>query len=263
MAYSQTNSDYWQPGARPGQQDFYNNPEMEYSAMQSQKLDFQNFNDENSTYYNNTTSKSYMEPYQQSQYPEMFTPMASDFNQDQDEDEPPLLEELEIYPDRIMEKTLAVLNPFRTHSLADDAEFLCKQTDLAGPITFCLVLACCLFISGSKAHFGYIYGLSVTSCLLMYALLTLMTAAADCFTLASVASILGYCLLPIVGLSVIGIFVSLHSSIGIIIAICAVLWSSLSASRLFVAMSGDAEQRPLIAYPCALVSGVFALLIIF
>lgn len=201
------------------------------------------------------------------QFPNMLTPDFSQLNnannQDTEFDEPPLLEELEIYPDRIMEKTLAVLNPFRNYSLADDADFLSKESDLAGPIAFCLALAICLFISGNKAPFGYIYGLSILSCLFMYFLLNLMTTNATIFTFTTVASILGYCLLPIVGLSLIGIFIPLFGAIGILIALMTVFWSSLSASRLFVAMSNDKEQRPLIAYPCALVFGVFALLVLF
>lgn len=211
-------------------------------------------------------SKAFM--YESNSNPQLFTPMPQDFvdpakGDNEEFDEPPLLEELEIYPDRIMEKTLAVLNPFRGHGLADDAEFLTKDTDLAGPVAFCLILAVSLFLSGNRAPFGYIYGLSVISCLLMYSLLSLMTSTTGVFTLSSVASILGYCLLPVVALSVLGIFLSLHSSFGIALAFLAVIWSSLSASRLFVAMSGDGEQRPLIAYPCALVCGVFALLVIF
>lgn len=201
------------------------------------------------------------------QYPDILTPDFSQLNNPGDQgtefDEPPLLEELEIYPDRIMEKTLAVLNPFRSYSLADDADFLSKESDLAGPIAFCLALAVCLFISGNKAPFGYIYGLSVLSCLFMYILLNLMTTNTAIFTLSSVASILGYCLLPIVGFSIIGVFIPLYGIIGIALALMTVFWSSLSASRLFIAMSGDKEQRPLIAYPCALVFGVFALLVLF
>lgn len=180
-----------------------------------------------------------------------------------DLDEPPLLEELEIYPDRIIEKIFAVLNPFHKYSLVDDAEFLLKDTDLAGPFAFCIVLATCLFITSSKAHFGYIYGLSVMSCCMIYGLLTLMSPQDRLFSLSSVASILGYCLLPVVGLSILRILISFNCPLRIILSFIAIVWSSLASSRLFSAMSGDSEQQLLIAYPCALVYGVFVLLIIF
>lgn len=178
-------------------------------------------------------------------------------------DEPPLLDELEIYPDRILEKTLAVLNPFHGQSKADDANFLLRDTDIAGPIAFCLALAVCLFLSGNKAHFGYVYGLSVMSVILMYCLLSLMCHTEGVFTILSVASVLGYCMLPMVALAGIGMFITISGPIGMGMSAVAVIWSALSASRLFVTMSGDSEQRPLIAYPCALVNGVFALLVLF
>ncbi|KAK6626727.1 hypothetical protein RUM43_003458 [Polyplax serrata] len=166
------------------------------------------------------------------------------------EDEPPLLEELGIDPDRIMQKTLAVLNPFHKQGLVDDASFLTKDTDLAGPLVFCLALGATLVVSGGKANFGYIYGLVVTGCLLMYSLLSLMNTSGT-VTLTSVASILGYCLLPIVGLSVLSIFLTMTSLTGIALSILGVSWCSLSASRLFMAlMASDCSQRPLIAYPC-------------
>ncbi|PSN31480.1 CCR4-NOT transcription complex subunit 6-like-B [Blattella germanica] len=82
---------------------------------------------------------------------------------DFEEDEPPLLEELGIFPDRIMGKTLMVLNPFHQQNLGD-ANLLC-ETDLAGPAAFCVVLGMCLLLAGSKAQFGYVYGLVVISCL--------------------------------------------------------------------------------------------------
>lgn len=178
-------------------------------------------------------------------------------------DEPPLLEELEIYPDRILEKVLAVLNPLRGHSLADDAEYLTKESDLAGPIMFYLILAVGLFLAGKNAHFGYIYGISMISSILMYCLLSLMSSTNDTFTLSTVGSILGYCLIPIMALSLLGVFFRLSGPIGLILAVVAVIWSSISASRLFVAISGDKQQQPLIAYPCLLVYGVFILLVVF
>ncbi|XP_034828714.1 protein YIPF5 [Maniola hyperantus] len=231
----------------------------------SQTLDFQNFTADQQNF---SFDQGQSIPVNNNQYynPSLYTPAplpgdqpteASEF------DEPPLLDELEIYPDRILEKTLAVLNPFHGQSKADDANFLLRDTDIAGPIAFCLALAVCLFLSGNKAHFGYVYGLSVMSVILMYCLLSLMSHTEGVFTLLSVASVLGYCMLPMVVLACLGIFLSLEGTIGLSLSAAAVIWSALSASRLFVTMSGDFEQRPLIAYPCALVNGVFALLVLF
>lgn len=211
-------------------------------------------------------SQQYPDPNQQ-YYPNIFTPSPIPAELappgDSEFDEPPLLDELEIYPDRILKKTLAVLNPFHSQSVVDDASYLLRDTDIAGPIAFCLTLAIFLFLSGNKAHFGYVYGLSLLSVILMYFLLSLMSRADGVFTLLSVASVLGYCLLPMVALAGLGVLTSLEGPLGLSLAGLAVLWSTLSASRLFITMSGDAEQRPLIAYPCALVNGIFALIVVF
>ncbi|XP_053691553.1 protein YIPF7 [Sabethes cyaneus] len=179
-------------------------------------------------------------------------------------DEPPLLDELEIYPQRILEKSLAVLNPFHAQGLVDNPEYFFKETDLAGPIAFCLTLAACLFVTGSKAQFGYIYGLCVISVVVMYALITLMcNSSENNVTITAVASILGYSILPIVWLSILGIFFSLNTTFGIALAACAIFLSTMSCSRIFCIMTGDSHQRYLLAYPCALVYIIFTLLVLF
>lgn len=177
-------------------------------------------------------------------------------------DEPPLLDELEIYPERIMQKSIAILNPF--HYGDADNDDLISETDLAGPIIFCLIFGVCLFLSGSKVHFGYIYGLSVISVLGMYMLISLMCHRNDhTISLYSVASTLGYGILPIIWFTVIGIFLPLNSFFGFIMACGTVYLSTAGASRLFCLMIGNPEQRFLIAYPCALVYTVFTILAVF
>jgi hypothetical protein len=185
------------------------------------------------------------------------------------EDELPLLEELEIYPARILEKSMAVINPFnKKGGITDDAEYLFKENDLAGPLAFYLTLAFCLFLSDTRKDvFGYVYGLSSISVLLMYILLKLMCTTAsesqNYITITSVASILGYSILPLVWLSILGIIIPLNTKIGVIVASGAVFLCTSAASRIFCLMTGDPNQRFLIAYPCALVYVIFALLVLF
>ena len=57
------------------------------------------------------------------------------------DDEPPLLEELGINFDHIYKKTLAVLNPFTQ----TDPKII-NETDLAGPLCFCLALGATLLL---------------------------------------------------------------------------------------------------------------------
>ncbi|KAJ3100931.1 pre-mRNA-splicing factor cwc22 [Phlyctochytrium planicorne] len=108
-------------------------------------------------------------------------------------DEPPLLEELGVNFSHILTKALAVLNPLKPldKNIMDD-------TDLAGPLIFCFLFGGFLLFSG-KVHFGYIYGIAMLGWFSMYAILNLMNEqGVDGYRTASV---LGYCLLPMVLLS--------------------------------------------------------------
>ncbi|KAK7096707.1 protein YIPF5-like [Littorina saxatilis] len=171
------------------------------------------------------------------------------------EDEPPLMEELGINFDHITQKTLAVLNPLKPadHSIMQD-------TDLAGPLVFCLAFGASLLLTG-KLSFGYIYGIGLVGCVAMYCLLNLMSMTG--VSVGVCISVLGYCLLPMVFLSFSSVVLSLQGIAGIVLVCVAVAWCSISASKLFVSALAMDSQQPLVAYPCALVYGVFALLTVF
>ncbi|KAI8508820.1 protein YIPF5-like isoform X6 [Branchiostoma floridae x Branchiostoma belcheri] len=171
------------------------------------------------------------------------------------EDEPPLLEELGINFDHITQKTMTVLNPTKE----TDASIL-GDGDLAGPLVFCLMFGSCLLLGG-KVHFGYIYGIGGIGCVSLWCLLNMMSLTG--VSVWTVASILGYCLLPMVFLSGASIILSLQGVLGQILATLSVGWCSLSASKLFVSALAMHDQQLLVAYPCALLYGVFALLTIF
>lgn len=171
------------------------------------------------------------------------------------EDEPPLLEELGINFDHIYKKTLAVLNPF-----TDTDASIVNETDLTGPLCFCLALGATLLLGG-KVSFGYIYGISGLGVVAMYALLNIMSM--NGVTIGCVASIIGYCILPMVFLSASSIILSLKGIMGVVLSVFTVSWCSLSASKLFVCGLGMDSQQLLLAYPCALLYGVFALLTVF
>lgn len=97
-----------------------------------------------------------------------------------------------------------------------------------------------------------------------------------------VASVLGYCLLPMVGVGAISVtvnlecvaYVPLHKRLGLIITILSgtfgyllsalsIMWCTYSASGIFVAVLRMTDQRLLVAYPVGLLYGCFALLSIF
>ncbi|CAF1059001.1 unnamed protein product [Rotaria sordida] len=173
------------------------------------------------------------------------------------DEELPLLEELGINFDHIFKKTKSVLNPFST----PDASIL-DDVDLAGPLVFCLAFACSLLLLG-KIHFGYVYGIVALGTVGMYGLLNMMTSPDKPCSGLFVTSVLGYCLLPMVMLSFSSFLFNLNGLIGLIIASIFILWCSLSASKLFATSLAMIGQQILVAYPCALFYGIFALLTIF
>nr|XP_056711722.1 protein YIPF7 isoform X2 [Euleptes europaea] len=171
------------------------------------------------------------------------------------DEEPPLLEELGINFDHIWQKTLTVLNPMKP---ADGS--IMNETDLTGPMVFCLALGATLLMAG-KVHFGYVYGMSALGCITIQALLNLMSIASVSY--GCVASVLGYCLLPMVILSSYAVVFSLQGILGTLLALVIIGWCSLSASKIFTSALAMEGQQLLVAYPCALLYGLFALMTVF
>lgn len=171
------------------------------------------------------------------------------------EDEPPLLEELGINFDHIVQKTWSVL-----HLLKETDPLVVGDADMAGPLVFCFAFMASLLLGG-KVAFGYIYGLGLMGCLGMYLLLNLMSVSG--VGLSCVVSILGYCLLPMVLLSFSSIVFSLKGLVGMVSTGVAIGWCGLAAAKLFVGALGMHHQQLIVMYPCCLVYGVFALLTVF
>ncbi|GAA5909778.1 hypothetical protein JCM8208_005456 [Rhodotorula glutinis] len=169
------------------------------------------------------------------------------------EGEPTLLEELGINFDHILQKSLTVLNPLRSIDphIMDDA-------DLAGPLVFCFVFASFLLLSG-KPQFSYIYGVALIGSTAMYCLLNLMSESGiDAYRTASV---LGYCILPLVLLSMFSVVLSLDGMLGYILSSLSVLWCSYSASSIFSSVLHLSHQRFLVGYPVGLLYTAFSLFV--
>eukprot|EP00042_Codosiga_hollandica_P058885 m.894841 g.894841 ORF g.894841 m.894841 type:complete len:215 (-) comp59989_c0_seq8:2186-2830(-) len=170
------------------------------------------------------------------------------------DEEPPLLEELGINFDHIWRRTMFVLHP------TEQSNAFLNEADLAGPLIFCLLFASCLLARG-KMHFGYIYGLALIGCLGLWAILSLMSS--NSVSLGLTASVLGYCLLPMVALAGISLLLPMTGIIGTILSVASICWCAYSAAKMFAAGLNMFDQRLLIAYPCLLLYGVFALMTVF
>jgi len=170
-------------------------------------------------------------------------------------DEPPLLEELGVNFGHIKSKALTVLNPLKSVD-----QHLMDDTDLFGPIIFCILFATFLLLSG-KSHFGYVYGFILLGTVSLHCILNLMSLTGVNFL--RTASVLGYCLLPLVLISAVGILLSLDGIIGYTLAAVAISWCTYSASAIFVAVLQLTEMRALVAYPVGLFYSAFAVMTVF
>jgi len=193
------------------------------------------------------------------QMPSVMQPMNDgsgtvSFDPDQ---EPPLLEELEIDFPRIWQKTLAVIMPFRK----EIDPHLMDETDLAGPLVYCFLFGMFLLLGG-KLQFNYVFGVSAVACLGVFALLSLMTERD--VSLSLVVSVLGYCLLPIIGCSALCVLTpSSWVVTRMIIAIPAVVWCTHCATMIFVACLQMEDQHFLVAYPLFMAYACYAVLTLF
>ena len=114
-------------------------------------------------------------------------------------------------------------------------------------------------MQSGKLHFGYIYGFGLMGTFGITGILNLMSQEGSLDLILSF-SVLGYCLLPIVFISAITVFISLNNTVGAILTLVAVLWSTYTATRFFEAALRMQNHRYLIAYPTLLVYASFALI---
>ncbi|KAF3104068.1 hypothetical protein TWF569_006106 [Orbilia oligospora] len=173
------------------------------------------------------------------------------------DDEPPLLEELGINFGHIKMKTLIVLNP-----LASIDQHIMDDSDLAGPILFCFLFGTFLLLSG-RVHFGYIYGCAFFGSLTLHWILNLMALPGININYIRSASVLGYCLLPLVFVSFFGVAFPMDGMVGFAITSVAIGWCTYSSSAMFVAVLRVRDMRLLVAYPLALFYCVFGIMSIF
>jgi len=134
------------------------------------------------------------------------------------------------------------------------------DADIAGPIIFIFCFGICLLFSG-KPNFGYIYGVGLFGSVSLYTLLNLMSERGiDAYR---VVSVLGYCLIPMVGVSAVSVAMTLDGTFGYLLSLISILWCTYAASGIFVAVLEMSDQRLLVAYPVGLLYGCFALLSVF
>lgn len=130
-------------------------------------------------------------------------------------------------------------------------------------------------------HFGYIYGLALLGSTSLHMILSLMSPPLDAasgppaqqssssshfsstLTFPRSASVLGYCLLPLVLTSLIGIVAPMDGMFGYMLTTAAILWCTYSSSAMFCAVGRMSGMRGLVAYPLGLFYVGFGIMAIF
>lgn len=169
------------------------------------------------------------------------------------------------------------------------------DSDIIGPLLFLILFGFLLALSG-KLHFGYVYGLSICGCISLHVIISLMTPVDDdpsdpavasaipsgatpygnsgggsansnelsaTLTWSRSASVLGYCLIPLLVTSVVGVFMPMDTPLGIVLTSAAIMWSTYSASGMFCAVGRLRSMRGLVAYPLALFYVGFGIMSVF
>lgn len=215
----------------------------------------------NDPWYNNPSpsgSPSKEQDYKDSvsQQIHRFSPNAMGYSAEDDDydNEPPLLEELGIRVDHIWSKTQAVIHPTK-----EVGEHILDDSDLAGPLLFCLLLGALCLLAG-KIHFGYIYGFGIFGCMFMHTVINLLDERGLDIWLT--CSALGYCLLPVLVLAAINVVFSLKGVLGLLLSLIAIAWCTITSTRLFDARLHlkQSGQYWLVAYPAALLYGCFVMI---
>ncbi|KAK4279498.1 hypothetical protein QN277_011274 [Acacia crassicarpa] len=114
-----------------------------------------------------------------------------------------------------------------------------------------------------KIHFGIILGWLTVAALFLYFVFNMLASYHGTLDLHSCVSFLGYCMLPMVILSVLSLFLPPASFTIFVITAIFVIWSTQVCTKLLVEVSHWDEHCGLIAYACFLIYSLCSLLIIF
>ena len=127
---------------------------------------------------------------------------------------------------------------------------------MAGPILVFVVFAISFLLRG-RVEFGNVYGFGLTGTCGIFVIINLMAKAGSYVELYTCLSVLGYALAPFCLLAYLSIFLQLNNQVGYIICFAFVLWSTVSATRLFEYGLDMEDKKYLIAYPIILFYAVF------
>lgn len=159
-------------------------------------------------------------------------------------EELPLLEELGINPQVIKEKMMSVVMVNKVNKQVLD------NADMTGPLLI-FIAFCFSLVLQKKTHFGYIYGTTLFGGFIINILMNLMSRK-ESILLYNTISVLGYCMIPIVFTSFVGLIIDLKAIVGLCMCIASIVMASYTASNFFEVVLQMNSQKWLIFYPLML-----------
>lgn len=174
------------------------------------------------------------------------------------EDEPPILEELEIDVGAIITKSISIL------SARVGADSL-RDVDMGGPVMFAACLATLHLLYG-KLHFGVIFGWSIVAFTLFWFTVHQLAghgpqSEKEVIDLYNCSACLGYCLLPMLVANVISVFLPHGSPITVTLLALTSLYCAFLSGKLVTKRAVFLQdQLWTIVYPAFLYYALMALL---
>lgn len=140
-------------------------------------------------------------------------------------------------------------------------------------------------LQSGKLWFGYVCGLAILGAISLNFIFSMMSppltreemdqnrssdpahygspSLSSTLTIGRSSSVLGYCLLPLVFASLIGVVLPLDSFAGYCLVSLAIAWCTYSSSGMFCSVGRMTDMRGLVAYPLALFYVGFGIMAIF
>lgn len=174
------------------------------------------------------------------------------------EDEPPILEELEIDVGAIISKSISIL------SARVGADSL-RDVDMGGPVLIAACLATIHLLYG-KLHFGVIFGWSIVAFTLFWFTVHQLAghgpqSEKEVIDLYNCSACLGYCLLPMLVANLISVFLPHKSPVTITLLALASFYCAFLSGKLVTKRAVFLQdQLWTIVYPAFLYYALMALL---
>lgn len=151
--------------------------------------------------------------------------------------DPPLLTELGINFSTILQELKLIFNPTATF----------KATDLTGPFIFIGLYAFALLFKG-KIHFGYVYMITILSCILLYFILNVTKETDREIDVARCFSVFGYAFAPIVGYAYLSCFYEMK-----LVGYFCFAWSVTVATTVFCKYLEMEGKFGIVGYPLCMI----------